>query len=55
MAVLNPLKVIIDNYPKGQSETLEAVNNPDPYPEDMLTTIKRFELDKFYLYEKGGL
>ena len=29
MAVLNPLKVIITNYPEGQSETLSAVNNPE--------------------------
>ena len=29
MAVLNPLKVIITNYPDGQSETLSAVNNPE--------------------------
>jgi len=29
MAVLNPLKVVIENYPEGQSETLEAVNHPD--------------------------
>ncbi|HEX3019549.1 MAG TPA: glutamine--tRNA ligase/YqeY domain fusion protein [Chitinispirillaceae bacterium] len=29
MAVLNPLKVIIDNYPEGQVEELEAVNNPE--------------------------
>lgn len=29
MAVLNPLKVVIDNYPLGQSEELEAVNNPE--------------------------
>jgi len=28
MAVLNPLKVIIDNYPQGQSEELEALNHP---------------------------
>jgi len=28
MAVLNPLKVIIDNYPQGQSEELEAQNHP---------------------------
>jgi glutaminyl-tRNA synthetase len=28
MAVLRPLKVVIENYPDGQSETLEAVNNP---------------------------
>ncbi|MCA9101231.1 MAG: glutamine--tRNA ligase/YqeY domain fusion protein [Planctomycetales bacterium] len=28
MAVLDPLKVVIENYPEGQSEQLEAVNNP---------------------------
>jgi glutaminyl-tRNA synthetase len=29
MGVLKPLKVIIENYPEGQSEELEAVNNPE--------------------------
>jgi len=29
MAVLNPLKVIIENYPEDQEEELEAVNNPE--------------------------
>jgi len=29
MAVLRPLKVIIENYPEGQSEMLEAENNPE--------------------------
>jgi glutaminyl-tRNA synthetase len=29
MAVLNPLKVIITNYPEGQTEELEAINNPE--------------------------
>ncbi len=29
MGVLNPLKVIIDNYPDGKTEYLEAVNNPE--------------------------
>src|SRR6516225_1040562 len=29
LAVLKPLKVIIDNYPEGQSEELEAINNPE--------------------------
>ena len=29
MAVLDPLKVVIENYPEGQSEDLEAVNNPE--------------------------
>ena len=29
MAVLNPLKVIIDNYPEGQVEEFDAINNPE--------------------------
>jgi glutaminyl-tRNA synthetase len=29
MGVLNPLKVIIDNYPEGQVDELEAINNPE--------------------------
>ena len=29
MAVLRPLEVVIDNYPEGQSELLDAVNNPE--------------------------
>lgn len=29
MAVLKPLKIIIDNYPEESSEQLEAVNNPE--------------------------
>jgi glutaminyl-tRNA synthetase len=29
MAVLRPLKVVIDNYPEGQVEELEAINNPE--------------------------
>lgn len=29
MAVLKPLKVVIENYPEGQTEELEAVNNPN--------------------------
>jgi glutaminyl-tRNA synthetase len=29
MAVLRPLKVVIDNYPQGQVEELEAINNPE--------------------------
>ena len=31
MAVLRPLKVVIENYPEGDEETLEGINNPgDP-------------------------
>ena len=29
MAVLKPLKVVLDNYPEGQVEELDAVNNPE--------------------------
>ena len=29
MAVLRPLRVVIDNYPEGQVEYMEAVNNPE--------------------------
>ena len=29
MAVLKPLKVIIENYPEDESEEVEAVNNPE--------------------------
>jgi glutaminyl-tRNA synthetase len=29
MAVLNPLKIVIENYPEGRSEELEAINHPE--------------------------
>jgi glutaminyl-tRNA synthetase len=29
MAVLRPLKLVIENYPEGKSEELQAVNNPE--------------------------
>ena len=29
MAVLDPIKVVIENYPEGQVEELEAINNPE--------------------------
>ncbi len=29
MAVLRPLKVVIENYPEGAAETFDAVNNPE--------------------------
>jgi len=29
MGVLDPLKVVIENYPEGEEETFEAVNNPE--------------------------
>ncbi len=29
MGVLNPLKVVIENYPEGQVDELDAINNPE--------------------------
>jgi len=29
MAVLNPIRLVIDNYPEGQVEDMDAVNNPE--------------------------
>jgi glutaminyl-tRNA synthetase len=29
MAVLNPLKVVIENFPEGETEYVDAVNNPE--------------------------
>jgi len=29
MAVINPLRVVIDNYPEDQTEELDAINNPE--------------------------
>jgi glutaminyl-tRNA synthetase len=29
MAVLRPLKVVVDNYPENQTEEMDAVNNPE--------------------------
>jgi glutaminyl-tRNA synthetase len=29
MAILNPIKLVIDNYPEGQTEELTASNNPE--------------------------
>jgi glutaminyl-tRNA synthetase len=31
MAVLNPLKIVITNYPDDQTEELEAINNPEDH------------------------
>ncbi len=42
MAVLRPLKVTIKNYPEGQTEQLEAVNNPeDPSAGTRMVTFGR--------------
>ncbi|MFW5870152.1 MAG: glutamine--tRNA ligase/YqeY domain fusion protein [Candidatus Sumerlaeota bacterium] len=39
MGVLKPLKVVITNYPEGQVEQFEAVNNPE-HPEEGTRTIE---------------
>jgi glutaminyl-tRNA synthetase len=42
LAVLRPIKVILTNYPEGQSETLNAVNNPeDPNSGTRSVTLRR--------------
>jgi glutaminyl-tRNA synthetase len=48
MAVLRPLRVVIENYPEGQVEDMEAVNNPEdasmgtrPVPFSRLLYIER--------------
>jgi glutaminyl-tRNA synthetase len=48
MAVLNPLRVIIDNYPEGKVEELEAVNNP----EDPGAGVRRIPFSRELFIEK---
>ncbi|MGB9721416.1 MAG: glutamine--tRNA ligase/YqeY domain fusion protein [bacterium] len=48
MAVLRPLKVIIDNYPEGQIEKLDAINNP----EDMSMGIRKVPFSKALYIEQ---
>jgi glutaminyl-tRNA synthetase len=38
MAVIDPIRLIIDNYPEGKSETFEIENNPES-PEDGTRTV----------------
>ena len=45
MAVLRPLKVVIDNYPEGKTEDIEVENNPDK-PE-LGTRIVKFSREIF--------
>ena len=66
MAVLNPLKVVITNYPEGQVETLECVNNPEdpaagrrPVPFSREIYIERDDFmeeppKKFFRLKPGG-
>jgi glutaminyl-tRNA synthetase len=48
MAVLNPLKVIIENYPEGQDEELDAINNP----EDTLAGTRKVPFSRELLIER---
>jgi len=48
MAVLNPLKVVIINYPDSQTEELEAINNP----EDLSAGTRRIPFSKVIYIEK---
>ena len=48
MAVLNPLKVIIDNYPEGYLEELDAINNP----EDPASGRRKGPFQKYFILKK---
>jgi glutaminyl-tRNA synthetase len=47
MAVLRPIQLVIENYPEGQSEELEAVNNP----EDPVAGTRKLPFSKTLLIE----
>ena len=49
MAVLHPLRVVIDNYPEGPGEELEAVNNP----EDPAAGTRRVPFSREIFIEQG--
>ena len=44
MVVVNPVKLIIDNYPEGQTEEVEAINNPENMDEGKRKVIFSKEL-----------
>ncbi|HOL21958.1 MAG TPA: glutamine--tRNA ligase/YqeY domain fusion protein [bacterium] len=48
MAVLNPLKVVIVNYPEGKTEELDAINNP----EDISAGTRKVSFSKVIYIEK---
>lgn len=66
MAVLNPLKVVLTNYPEGQVEMLDAVNNPEdpaagtrqvPFTRELVIERDDFMEDapkKFFRLKPGG-
>ena len=65
MGVLQPLKVVIENYPEGRTEEIEAVNNPEdpsagsrmlPFSRELYIERADFEEDpppKFYRLAPG--
>jgi len=65
MAVLDPLKVIIENYPEGKEENLEGINNPEdgsagtrpvPFSRELFIEREDFREDppkKFYRLAPG--
>jgi glutaminyl-tRNA synthetase len=65
MAVLDPLKVVIENYPEGRTEDLKAINNPEdegagtrPVPFSRILYIEREDFmedppKKFYRLAPG--
>jgi len=66
MAVLNPVKLIIDNYPDGQEEMMDAVNNPEnpgagmrkmPFSKELFIEREDFmenPPNKFFRLKPGG-
>jgi len=48
MAVLNPLKIVITNYPDDKTEELEAINNP----EDLTMGTRKLEFSKVLYIEQ---
>ncbi len=66
MAVLRPLKVVLTNYPEGQVEWMEAVNNPEdasagtrkiPFTRELFVEQDDFQEDapkKFFRLKPGG-
>ena len=49
MAVINPLKVVIENYPESQSEELDCINNP----EDEKSGTRKVPFSKVIYIEKN--
>lgn len=66
MAVFDPIKVVLTNYPEGQSESLPAVNNPEdpdagtrqlPFSRELYIQRDDFEENppkKFFRLKPGG-